>query len=200
MQGHQEYVEWSRSREVGPWISIKGNIRAVEFCKVEGLDYSTLPGSGESCCKLSLEIIDPSSDVFGETFKLTLPELIDFPDFIVERSRYIAAIRRNWTHRDKCQVWWRNEYKEGGSWWEGRILSVKPKSPDFPDSPWERYVIQYKSDTSEQHLHSPWELHDLDSRWEHPHLDDLSRKKLLSCFAKIEQKRNQVNLSISISR
>lgn len=74
---------------------------------------------------------------------------------------------------------------------------MKPKSPEFPDSPWERYVIQYKSDTSEQHLHSPWELNDLDSRWEHPHLDDLSRKMLLSCFAKIEQKRNQVNFSIS---
>ncbi|XXG46868.1 hypothetical protein AAC387_Pa02g1599 [Persea americana] len=191
IQGHREYVEWSRSHEVGPWISIKGHIRAVEFCEVNGLDYSTLPGSGESCCKLSLEFVDPSSNRCGETFKLTLPELIDFPDFIVERSRYIAAITRNWTPRDKCQVWWRNEFEEGGSWWEGRILSVKPKSPEFPDSPWERYVIQYKSDTSEQHLHSPWELNDLDSRWEHPHLDDLSRKMLLSCFAKIEQKRNQ---------
>ncbi|KAJ8623351.1 hypothetical protein MRB53_031880 [Persea americana] len=186
-QGHQEYTEWNNSREVGPWRSLKGNIRDVEFCKVEGLDYSTLPGSGESCCKLTLKFIDPSSSVFGKTFKLTLPELIDFSDFLVERTRYDASVKRNWTHRDKCQVWWRNENEEGGSWWGGRILSVKPKSPEFPDSPWERYVIQYRSDASEQHLHSPWELHDPDCGWEHPHIDEESKRKLLSSFAKMER-------------
>ncbi|XP_077219232.1 uncharacterized protein LOC143853368 [Tasmannia lanceolata] len=186
-QGHHEYIQWCCSHESGPWRSIKGNLRAVEFCKVEGLDYSTLPGSGESCCKLTLEFTDHSSSVFGKNFKLTLPELIDFSDFLVERTRYDAAIKRNWTHRDKCQVWWRNENEEGGSWWVGRILSVKSKSPEFPDSPWERYIIQYKSDTSEQHLHSAWELHDPDSQWEHPHIDDQSRKELLFSFSKIEQ-------------
>lgn len=129
---------------------------------------------------------------------MTLPELIDFSDFLVERTRYDASIIRNWTHRDKCQVWWRNENEEGGSWWGGRILSVKPKSPEFPDSPWERYVIQYRSDASEQHLHSPWELHDPDSGWEHPHIDEESRKKLLSSFAKMERNGQQVSQKVFI--
>ncbi|XP_058077259.1 uncharacterized protein LOC131225699 isoform X2 [Magnolia sinica] len=195
-QGHQEYIEWRHSHEIGPWRSTKGDLRVVEFCKVEGLDYSTLPGSGESCCKLTLEFIDPSSNIFGKTFKLTLPELIDFSDFLVERTRYDAAIKRNWTHRDKCQVWWRNANEEGGSWWDGRILAVKPKSPEFLDSPWERCVIQYRSDSSEHHRHSPWELHDPDSRWEHPHIDENSRQKLLSLFNKIEQNRNQAYYGI----
>ncbi|KAF8387745.1 hypothetical protein HHK36_026399 [Tetracentron sinense] len=190
-QGHQEYMEWRCSPEVGPWRSLKGILRAVEFCIVEGLDYSTLPGSGESCCKITLQFVDPSSSVFGKTFKLTLPELIDFSDFLVERTRYDAAIMRNWTHRDKCQVWWRSENEEGGSWWDGRILAVKPKSPELPDSPWERYVIQYKSDPTGTHLHSPWELHDPDTRWEHPHIDYESRNKLLSSFAKLEQSGNK---------
>nr|XP_010938293.1 bromodomain and WD repeat-containing protein 3 [Elaeis guineensis] len=191
-QGHEEYVKASRLHEAGPWKSIK-SLKAVEFCKVQGLDYSTLPGSGESCCKLALEFIDPSSSGFGKAFKITLPELVAFPDFLVERTRYDAAIERNWTHRDKCQVWWRNEDGDGGSWWEGRILAVKPKSSDFPESPWERYVIQYRNDCSGQHLHSPWELHDGDSQWEHPHIDDMARSKLLSSIAKIEQTsiRNQ---------
>ncbi|XP_073113760.1 uncharacterized protein [Elaeis guineensis] len=191
-QGHEEYIKTSRSHEAGPWKLIK-SLKAVEFCKVQGLDYSTLPGSGESCCKLTLEFIDPSSSGFGKAFKVTLPELVAFPDFLVERTRYDASIERNWTHRDKCQVWWRNEDGDGGSWWEGRILAVKPKSLDFLESPWERYVIQYRSDSSGQHLHSPWELHDADSQWEHPHIDDMARSRLLSSIAKIEQTsiRNQ---------
>ncbi|KAM0954425.1 putative transcription factor WD40-like family [Dioscorea sansibarensis] len=192
-QGHEEYVKAYRSQEPVPWKFVKGSLKAVEFCKVRDLHYSTLPGSGESCCKLTLEFTDLSSCGFGKAFKLTLPELVAFPDFLVERARFEAAIERNWTHRDKCQVWWRNEDGDGGSWWEGRILAVKPKSPEYPDSPWERYVIQYRNDSSGQHLHSPWELHDADSPWVHPHIDDRSKTKLLSSLAKLEQSslRNQ---------
>ncbi|XP_042509734.1 PH-interacting protein-like isoform X2 [Macadamia integrifolia] len=186
-QGHQEFMEKMHSAEAGPWISIKGNVRATELCKVNELDYSTLAGSGESCCKITLEVIDSTSSVFGRTFKLTLPELNDFPDFIVERTRYDAAIKRNWTHRDKCQVYWREENGEGGSWWEGRILSVKPKSSEFPDSPWERFVVSYKSDSPGHHLHCPWELHDLDFQWEHPHIDEQTRAELLDSFTKLEK-------------
>ncbi|XP_043708023.1 PH-interacting protein-like isoform X2 [Telopea speciosissima] len=186
-QGHQEYIEMYHSLEAVPWKSIKGNVRAVELCKVNELDYSTRPGSGESCCKITLKFIDSTSSVFGRTFKLTLPELNDFPDFIVERTRYDAAIKRNWTHRDKCQVYWRDENEEGGSWWEGRVLAVKPKSSEFPDSPWERCVVSYKGDPIGQHLHCPWELHDPDIQWEHPHIDDETREKLLTSFIKLEQ-------------
>jgi PH-interacting protein len=68
---------------VGPWASIKGNIRAVEFCKVEGLEYSSLAGSGDSCCKMTLQFVHPTSSVFRKSFKLTLPEVTGFPDFLV---------------------------------------------------------------------------------------------------------------------
>ncbi|KAH7578253.1 hypothetical protein JRO89_XS01G0359900 [Xanthoceras sorbifolium] len=184
-QGHYEFIESTGSREVGPWRSIKGDINAVEICKVENLAYATFPGSGDSCCKLTLTFIDPSSSVFDKAFKLTLPELIDFPDFIVEKTRYDAAISRNWTHRDKCLVWWRSENGEGGNWWEGRIVSSQAKSDEFPDSPWERYTVRYKN--SENHLHSPWELHDPDISWEHPQIDLEIRDHLLSSFAKLEK-------------
>ncbi|KAK9280865.1 hypothetical protein L1049_003756 [Liquidambar formosana] len=40
-QGHQEYIETTSSSEIGPWISIKGGLGAVEICVVEGLDYAT---------------------------------------------------------------------------------------------------------------------------------------------------------------
>ncbi|CAN8265504.1 unnamed protein product [Cochlearia groenlandica] len=186
-QGHQEYLNYSSLREVAPWSSMKGGkIKAVEICKVENLEYATLPGSGDSCCKMILRVIDSNSEVFNLTFKLTLPEVVTFPDFLVERSRYEAAIQRNWTCRDKCKVWWRDEGEEDGSWWEGRILAVKAKSPDFPDSPWERYTVKYKSDPTETHLHSPWELFDSDTKWEQPHIDDEKRNRLLSALAKLE--------------
>ncbi|KAL5983563.1 hypothetical protein ACLOJK_017651 [Asimina triloba] len=194
-QGHQQYIEWCQSPESGPWRLLKGNMHSVEYCKVVDLDYSTLPGSGESCCKLTLEFADPCSSVFGKIFKLTLPELVDFTDYIVEKTRYDASLRRNWTHRDKCQVWWR--YDNGsGKWYNGRIVSVKPKSPEFLDCPWECCVVQYTGDTADPIPHSPWELHDPGSRWEHPHIEEEVRDKLLSSFAKLGKVKNQEHYGI----
>lgn len=200
-QGHQEYIDYLRKRESGPWILLKGHIRAVEYCRVQSLEYSHVPGSGDSCCKMTLQFVDPDSSVVGKSFKLTLPEVTGFPDFLVERTRFDAAMQRNWTRRDKCRVWWKNEDNSSGSWWDGRILWDKAKSPEFPDSPWERYNVRYKSDLSETHLHSPWELFDADTQWEQPHIDDNSRNKLLSSLTKLQQSGNtaQVWLQDSIA-
>lgn len=156
-----------------------------------------MAGSGESCCKLKLKFVDPSSNVLGRSFKLTLPELINFPDFVVEKTWYDTAMRRNWSPRDKCMVWWRNENGDGGSWWEGRILSAQAKSNEFPDSPWEKYEIKYTTDPTETHRHSPWELYDLDIQLEHSHIDHEIRDRLLSCFSISDHKvsRNQVFMS-----
>ncbi|RLN15546.1 bromodomain and WD repeat-containing protein 3-like [Panicum miliaceum] len=188
-QGHEEYLEGERLSDPCPWKRIKG-LKAVELCKIQGLDYSSYKGSGESCCKLSIEFIDRASTRFGKTFMITLPELVSYPDFLVERTRYEAAMERNWTHRDKCKVWWRDEEEqEGGKWWEGRVMAVKPKSADFPDSPWEKYVIQYKNDVSE-HPHSPWELHDVGNLWvpwKHPHINLEIRDKLLSEMENLQE-------------
>ncbi|KAL5541939.1 hypothetical protein UlMin_009649 [Ulmus minor] len=190
-QGHQEYLEHAGQREHPPWVSLKAVIRAVESCKVQELEYSSLPGSGESCCKMMLVFVDPTSSVFNRSFKLTLPEMTGFPDFLVEKTRYDASIQRNWTHRDKCKVWWKDEGEEDGSYWEGRILSVKPKSSEFPDSPWEKYTVQYKTEPTETQPHSPWELFDVNAiLWEPPHIDDESKNKLQSAFAKLDQSGN----------
>ncbi|CAH1454467.1 unnamed protein product [Lactuca virosa] len=191
-QGHKEYIEGSNSREMVPWRSLKGNIRDVEFCKVKDLEYSTRPGSGEGCCKMTLQFEDQSSNVVGKSFKLTLPEVTGFPDFLVERSRYDAAMERDWRCRDKCQVWWKNEGDENsGEWWNGRIVGVKAKDAEFPDSPWERFSVQYKGDT-EILLHSPWELYDAAAMvLEEPRIDDHVRNKLIRALAKLEQSGNK---------
>ncbi|KAJ1297475.1 hypothetical protein BS78_01G379400 [Paspalum vaginatum] len=190
-QGHEEFLEGERSSDFCPWNKIKG-LKAVEPCKIRDLDYGTYRGSGESCCKLTIEFVDPTSSGFGRTFMINLPELVNFPDFLVERTRYEAAVERNWTHRDKCKVWWRYEGQVGGTWWEGRVVAVKPKSPDFPESPWEKYVIQYKNDGSD-HQHSPWELHDLWVPWKHPYINLAIRDKLLSEMENLQEMshRNQ---------
>ncbi|KAL4025081.1 hypothetical protein IC575_013457 [Cucumis melo] len=189
-QGHQEYIEYCcanycNTKDMGPWTSNRGTIRAVEFCKVVELVYSTSAGSGDSCCKMLLKFIDPSSDVFLQLFKLTLPELTSFPDFLVEKSRFEAAMQRNWTFRDKCKVWWKNDVGVDGSWWDGRIISVQAKSSEFPESPWERYTIKYRSDPAEPHLHSPWELYDTIIQWEQPRIDDETKSKLLMAIDKL---------------
>ncbi|XP_023526980.1 bromodomain and WD repeat-containing protein 1-like isoform X2 [Cucurbita pepo subsp. pepo] len=186
-QGHQEYIDhccanYCHTKDMGPWTATRGTIRAVEFCKVVELVYSTSAGSGDSCCKMLLKFIDPASSVYLQSFKLTLPELTSFPDFLVERTRFEAAMQRNWTFRDKCKVWWKNDVGVDGSWWDGRIVSVQPKSSEFPESPWERYTIKYRSDPAEPHLHSPWELYDIVTQWEQPRIDDENKAKLSTAF------------------
>ncbi|KAL2507578.1 WD40/YVTN repeat-like-containing domain [Forsythia ovata] len=180
-QGHQEYMETSQSAQSGPWLRHGDKIKAVEICLVEDLKYTTFVGSGESACQITLKFIDTFSNVVGKKIQLTLPELVGFPDFIVEWNRYDAAMKRSWTVRDKCVVWWRNEIEEGGAWWEGRIVSIKDKSSDFPGSPWERCDVRY-TETADSHLHSPWELHDPESQGEQPHSTFESRERILYSF------------------
>ncbi|GMJ01027.1 hypothetical protein like AT5G49430 [Hibiscus trionum] len=183
-QGHEECIKEGFIKGTGPWSS-RAHLSAVEICRVVDLAYSHVPGSGESCCKITLRFVDNSSCASGEVFTLTLPELIGLPDFLVEKTRYDAAMSREWTRRDKCLVWWKNPDQEGGSWWDGRIVSSQPKSMDFPDSPWEKYEVIYKDGCKYQH--SAWELHDPNTLWEHPHIDHEIRDKLLSSFAKLER-------------
>ncbi|KAM1709692.1 hypothetical protein ACFX14_000176 [Malus domestica] len=77
-QGHQEYLKLNLDEGPwGPWESIKENIKVAEICKVESLDYASLPGSRESCCKIKLRFVDHSFAILGKALKLTLPE-IDF--------------------------------------------------------------------------------------------------------------------------
>ncbi|KAK4406935.1 Bromodomain and WD repeat-containing protein 1 [Sesamum angolense] len=176
-QGHQDYLELSKTSQPGPWLRYGDKIGAVEVCLVEDLKYTTHSGSGESCCDITLRFIDTSSRVVGQKFQLMLPELDDFPDFIVERTRYEAAMERSWTSRDKCLVWWRDESDQGGAWWEGRITAIKDKSSGFPGSPWERYLVKYKNDNTDFRRHSPWELHDPDMSWEQPNIDDEGKRR-----------------------
>ncbi|TQD80063.1 hypothetical protein C1H46_034348 [Malus baccata] len=194
-QGHQEYLKLVKNSEEGPWgpwESIKENIKVAEICKVESLDYASLPGSGESCCKIKLRFVDPSSVILGKALKLTLPE-IDFNDFIVEKTWYDASVGRNWTTGEECAVWWRDSISdEGGTWWVGRIVRCQAKSHEFPDSPWLRYEVRYEND-DETHLHCPWELRgpsivDDPSSCEQPHIDSESKEKLLCIFSNLQQK------------
>nr|GEZ88528.1 PH-interacting protein [Tanacetum cinerariifolium] len=93
-QGHQEYIESRNSQERGPWMKYKEKIKDAEICLVDDIKYKTLPGSGESCCKIRLIFIDPLSKVSGKHLELTLPELVDDPDFLVEKTRYDSSLER----------------------------------------------------------------------------------------------------------
>ncbi|KAM7275956.1 hypothetical protein ACFE04_017822 [Oxalis oulophora] len=182
-QGHEEYIEKAGLRE-GLSMSIKRHIKVAEICKVEKLEYRSCPGSGDSCCKLTLLFTDPSSSLYEKTFAMTLLELLSSPDFIIEKTWYDTSMSKNWSIRDKCLVWWRDE--DGGNWWDGRVISMQAKSDDFPDSPWEKCHIRYKDNTVQQHC--PWELHDPDNAWEPPHIEEKIRGYLLSIFTEMDVK------------
>nr|XP_043635528.1 PH-interacting protein-like isoform X2 [Erigeron canadensis] len=185
-QGHQEYSELQALTEHVPWIQFGEKIRDVEICSVDAVNYVQLVGSGESGCKIKLRFIDPSSKVKDKTFQLTLPELVNFPDFLVERTCYEASLERNWHPGDRCSVWWRDQ-GGGGQLWEGVVVSISDKSPDFPGSPWEKFSVTYSGDEVELTRHSPWELLDKDIRGEQPGIDPNIRKMMISLLSKLEQ-------------
>ncbi|CAM6040557.1 unnamed protein product [Sphagnum compactum] len=183
-QGHEDFLEKAKLDEKGPWKTLKQPIAAVEYCRIKGLDYLIEQGTGKTNCKVSLEFNDPESQVYGKSFKLTLPELTDQPDFLVERNRYDASIQMGWRVRDHCKVWWAKEDDEGkgGSWWDGRIKLIRPTSSEFPDSPWESFHVTYK-ESSEPTPHSPWELFDKEckiSGYSIPQIDPSLKESLLS--------------------
>ncbi|KAJ0259076.1 WD40 domain-containing protein [Hirschfeldia incana] len=184
-QGHRDFLKTKELNDSDRSRYLPRNLGAVEFCKVEKLNYDTYPGSGESCCKMTLRVLDSSSSSSSHAsrkeFQLTLPDLINFPDFIVEKTRYDAAIKTNWEVGDECRVWWRDESSEGGDWWDGRIESSQVKSAEFPDSPWERYKVVYET-TGDTDLHSPWEFDNPQFPVENSTMDEEPRDKLLSLF------------------
>lgn len=187
----------------GPWETAPGVIRAVELCRVEQLDYKLHPKSKETYCELVMEFIDSDCDVYGVTFKVNLPILKNCPDFIVERKRYDTAMAKTWSVRDHCQVWWAVADVEAeadgngngkGAWWIGRIKGIKAKSSLFPDSPWEKYEVQYRStgqkdmDMDNIQNHSPWELYEVGQTFcdVRPQLDERTRTTLLEALRKLE--------------
>ncbi|XP_024519817.1 bromodomain and WD repeat-containing protein 1-like [Selaginella moellendorffii] len=178
-QGHQDYLDNKRLDDDGPWRSVKRELQVVEFCEITGLEYIILEVSGNTCCRLTLEFMD-GYRIRGSSFSVDLPELTDFADFIVERSRYEASMARKWSSRDKCQVWWRSDEEEGGRWWEGTITQVKGKSPEFPNSPRDSISVLYKDEPSTTN-HCPWELHDVENplTWESPQIEQDKVRELL---------------------
>lgn len=187
-QGHREYLEASKVKEKGPWKQY--DLRSVEFCRITNLDYHIEPGGGTSS-KLELEFIDMESPACGCKFQLTWPELTDYPDFLVEKSRFDAAMAKGWVARDHCKVWWASEKgaDDKGQWWDGRIKTIKAKSDDFPDSPWEKYIVTYR-ESAEPQAHSPWELFDRNCSipgWVVPQIEEDERDELLQAIYDIEE-------------
>ncbi|KAI5084332.1 hypothetical protein GOP47_0000501 [Adiantum capillus-veneris] len=193
LQGQDEFPKLYRLEDKGVSKSLRSQLRAVEICQVIGIEYKSLCGFSGVSCKLTLELIDEECEAVGKTFRLSLPELTDFPDFLINRSRYDASLRRNWTKRDKCKVWWRTNAldedgnEKTGTWFNGRVIAVGPKSPEFPDSPWDSCSVQYSLDRTGPYRHSPWELFDLDGLNTTPSsMDDTTRLQILSTIDTIE--------------
>ncbi|GJV57820.1 hypothetical protein Tco_1458825 [Tanacetum coccineum] len=84
------------------------------------LEYATHPGSAEGCCKMTLQFEDPSSNVVGKTFKLTLREVTGFPGFLVERSKYDAAMKE--TGGAVISAKFGGKIKGSGNSWDGYKL------------------------------------------------------------------------------
>lgn len=193
LQGQDEFPKLSRLEDKGAPKGLRSQLGAVELCEVVSIEYKNLSGFSGVSCNLTLRLIGEGCEALGRTFRLSLPELTDFPDFLIDRSRYEASLRRNWTKRDRCKVWWRlnmvdeNGEEKTGQWFFGRVVAVETKSSQFPGSPWDACVVQYIGDSTGPHRHSPWELFDVDSIEIVPsHMNEATRIQILSTIEDIE--------------
>ncbi|KAK1291482.1 hypothetical protein QJS10_CPB17g00905 [Acorus calamus] len=82
---------------------------------------------------------NPDHDLYENEMQYMDAAEEDPYDFLVERTRYDAAMERNWTHRDKCQMWWRDDGGDGGSWYDGQALGDYSRTINdfsvFPSNP-----------------------------------------------------------------
>lgn len=84
-------------------------------------------------------------------------------EWIVERSRYMQAMSRDWRVGDSFRTFWADpQDPRHGAWYKGKVVGLRPF--DWRDplkySPWERYQVQWEGFEEEQHTGglNPWEM------------------------------------------
>lgn len=155
-QGHQKYLDAVRNKKVynlgsrcEPWQQLQ--IRDHQLCKVIGIKYEIKPP--RLCC-LKLGLMNEDGRLTTNTFAIKYHDMPDVLDFIILRSTYDTAVRRNWgpSDRFRCMI--------DDSWWMGQIVAINIESEDFPNSQFMCFKVRW--DNGEFEFMSPWDLEPID--------------------------------------
>ncbi|KAK0064368.1 bromodomain and WD repeat-containing protein 3 [Biomphalaria pfeifferi] len=160
-QGHEQYLHAVLRKEVynvdidknQPWHKIP-NLKAHELVKIVGIKWLIKPT--RLCC-LKLAFMDAnSSKVTGKSFTIKYHDMPDVIDFIVLKQHYDISVNRNW----RPGLRFRSMIDD--QWWMGAIKSQEPLCPDYPDSLYQCFNVQW--DNGEHEKLSPWDMEPIDPK------------------------------------
>ncbi|CAG5116902.1 unnamed protein product [Candidula unifasciata] len=160
-QGHEQYLLAVLRKQVykvhldknQPWHKIP-NLRAQELVKIVGIKWLITPT--RLCC-LKLAFMDSSSGrLTGRSFTIKYHDMPDVIDFLVLKQHYDISVERGW----KPGVRFRSMIDD--QWWLGAIKSQEPLNPEFPDSLFQCFNVQW--DNGEYEKISPWDMEPIDPK------------------------------------
>lgn len=160
-QGHALYLEAVRRTSVyslnsdknQPWHK-NPQLREQELMKVVGIKYDVKPP--RLCC-VKLAYMDPvSKRLTGDSVTVKYHDMPDVIDFIVLKQFYDQAVGRDWKVGDRFRA------VIDDQWWIGVIRTHEPLSPEFPDSFYQCFVVEWENKETERM--SPWDLEPLAAR------------------------------------
>ncbi|XP_041088792.1 bromodomain and WD repeat-containing protein 3 [Polyodon spathula] len=162
-QGHESYVEAVRRNNLydinldkQPWKKLE--LRDQEFVKITGIKYEVCP---PTLCCLKLSLIDHGTGkLMDKSFSVKYHDMPDVIDFLVLRQCYEEARQRDWQPNDR----FRSVIDD--AWWFGTILCQEPYQPEYPDSHFQCFKVQW--DNNEIEKVSPWDVEPIPENAQQP--------------------------------
>ncbi|XP_034779487.2 bromodomain and WD repeat-containing protein 3-like [Acipenser ruthenus] len=162
-QGHESYVEAVRRNNLydinldkQPWKKLE--LRDQEFVKITGIKYEVCP---PTLCCLKLSLIDHGTGkLTDKSFSVKYHDMPDVIDFLVLRQCYEEARQRDWQPNDR----FRSVIDD--AWWFGTILCQEPYQPEYPDSHFQCFKVQW--DNNEIEKVSPWDVEPIPENAQQP--------------------------------
>ncbi|BFZ25162.1 hypothetical protein BsWGS_28200 [Bradybaena similaris] len=160
-QGHEHYLQAVLRKQVyhvdldknQPWHKIP-TLRPQELVKIVGIKWLIKPT--RLCC-LKLAFMDSSTGrLTGRSFTIKYHDMPDVIDFLVLRQHYDISVERGW----KPGMRFRSMIDD--QWWLGAIRSQQPLNPEFDDSLFQCFTVQW--DNGEYEKISPWDMEPIDPK------------------------------------
>lgn len=152
-QGHKLYLDAVQAKNVyqlpansEPWLRLR-DLRDYEYVKVIGIKYEIRPP--RLCC-LKLGLMNTRGRLTGQTFTIKYHDMAGVLDFLVLKQTYDTAVQRLWSRGDRfrCMI--------DDGWWMGEITNRVPYDPEYPNSLFMCFHIQW--DSGERERMSPWDM------------------------------------------
>ena len=156
-QGHQQFLDLvpnlpSLFIQSLPW-DLFPDLGPVTEGTVSGLEFLVGP---PTVIKMQITMLTRRRQIINiPTFKVVYYDHPEMTDFVILRQRYEDSQNKfNLRQGTKVKVIF-----TGDALYDANIVASEPFSPEFPDSPWHKYTVQWEDESNDEDSKcSPWEL------------------------------------------